>query len=225
MKKIVLIMIVVLLIFIKIGLKKDNIKEEYYVFSDGDEVFYNPITNTKCLFGQEGCMKWYSFLDDKSSSHVNLILSRNLIDNAMYADTKSNKNGPITANKLLAEKTKYWSVKARMITALEISKITKYNNWNEEEYYFNNNSSKVYISNGEVNKYYWLFDNTNGCVKHGCKVEYSHTDGYWTSSKYQYDEEKAWIVYGAGSLTTMYDVSSLIFGIRPVVSVLKDVLK
>ena len=76
--------------------------------------------------------------------------------------------------------------------------------------YFNNNSSKIYISSGEVNKYYWLFDNTNR---------------YWTSSKYQYDEEKAWIVYGAGSLTTMYDVSSLIFGIRPVVSVLKDVLK
>ena len=46
-----------------------------------------------------------------------------------------------------------------------------------------------------------------------------------TKRKYQYDEEKAWIVYGAGSLTTMYDVSSLIFGIRPVVSVLKDVLK
>lgn len=81
----------------------------------------------------------------------------------------------------------------------------------KEEYYFNNNSSsKVYISSGEVNKYYWLFDNTNR---------------YWTSSKYQYDEEKAWIVYGVGSLTTMYDVSSLIFGIRPVVSVLKDVLK
>lgn len=208
---------------------KGNNKINYVTFYDGKEVYYNPVIDNKCLFGEEGCMKWYAFLDDSSKEYVNLILNRNLIDNAKYSSERDNKEGPIYANEILYNKTINWKIKPRLISAQEIAKITGYKDWNQNAYYFDSNnkfpSKQFIINNSYVSKYYWLFDNTNGCLKHGCKVEYSETDGYWTSTKYDYNDIGAWVIYGAGSLTTLYDVTYEGFGIRPVISVLKEKIK
>ena len=59
-----------------------NIPEPIKVYDNGEIVYYNPETNTKCTSSEAvssvgtktGCMKWYAFLDSKETTKVNLLL-------------------------------------------------------------------------------------------------------------------------------------------------------
>ena len=101
-----------------------------------------------------------------------------------------------------------------------------------------------------ASKYAWLYDNLSECKASGCNVEdnerYQVYDGseystskhpsiaYWTSTVINYDsnetyitevEKSAWVVEHRGSLSTGRVASPGYMGIRPVITINKDMIK
>ena len=83
--------------------------------TDGEVVYYNPVTNTKCNSSEavsttgtkEGCMRWYAFLDDVDSS-IKLLLDHNISGKVSWANTGDNSSGPVTLLPYLKEATANW---------------------------------------------------------------------------------------------------------------------
>ena len=73
-------------------------------------------------------------------------------------------------------------------------------------------------SKGSSN-YAWLFDYTRRCESDGCNVEDSSNQGYWTSSSYADSSVGAWFVTCAGNLDGGIVVSTVMFGVRPVITI------
>ena len=81
-------------------------------------------------------------------------------------------------------------------------------------------------------KYAWLYDYTGYCKGSGCNIEeaYNTTQGYWTSNYVVGDDftGSAWLINNAGELN-IYNVystlGSTIYGLRPVITVPKNVIK
>ena len=129
----------------------------------------------------------------------------------------------------------YSEYKARLITAGEISTITENTTWNEKHadnhYYFHDNSTTRYEGATGTNKYAWLFDNTDSCTTYGCNVAASGNFGYWTATSFAYYAGFAWVVERDGSVM-WGDIwcfsdscgDSSIYGVRPVIEVLKSKL-
>ena len=71
-------------------------------YKDGEVVYYNPETNTKCSSSEAvsttgtktGCMKWYTFNDEGGDS-VNLLLDHNTTATVVWASSGSNTSGPV----------------------------------------------------------------------------------------------------------------------------------
>ena len=76
-----------------------------------------------------------------------------------------------------------------------------------------------------TNKYAWLFDNTNSCTTYGCNVADSSNYGYWTGTAYSNNSDKGWLVDSDGYLDYRTVVNSSFIGIRPVITVDKNILK
>ena len=196
-----------------------------------------------------GCMRWYTFNDDGSDT-VNLLLDHNTtaevvwVSKADYIEaggTKAewgeygnNSKGPITALKQLESDTASWNstIKntARLIEAREIATITGNSGWTAggSDYYFHTNSTTTYIGDAGTNKYAWLFDNTYDCELYGCNVQdfsILRSYGYWTGTANSGNSSEAWYVNLAGNLGSSELDSMSNLGVRPVITVLKDVIK
>ena len=223
-------------------------------YANGTVVYYNPETNTKCTSAEAvsttgtktGCMKWYAFNYD-GSDKVNLLLDHDTTaevawvskadyieaggTKAEYGSYGNNSKGPITALKQLESDTASWNstIKntARLIEASEIAKITGYQNWNNNRYYFHTNSTTTYIGDAGTNKYAWLFDNTYDCELYGCNVQdfsILRSYGYWTGTANSGNSSEAWYVNIAGNLGISELDSMSNLGVRPVVTISKSII-
>ena len=203
-------------------------------YTNGTAVYYNPETNTKCSSSEAvsttgtktGCMKWYTFNDDGSNT-VNLLLDHNTTATVGWATSGTTVSGPQEIKTQLESDTNAWNktIKPRLIEASEITKITGYQNWNNNSYYFHDNTQTMYEGVAGTNKYAWLFDNTADCIECGCNIADSSNMGYWTGTAETGQTGNAWIVYLDGGLSTMYVEDDYRFGVRPVIEVDKSVLK
>jgi len=197
----------------------------YIKYSNGHELLFDPVNNIKCETSigsttgtNDGCMKWYVFLDSSYNNKVKLILDHNttgLLEynsaNTIINDAKTRLETDIINWDLNVKDT------ARLISATEINEITNKSNWNINDmnsgYYLHTLSNSPY--QGENNKYYWLFDNTYNCLTYGCKNIDDNTNGYWTSDG---NNEFAWSIAFVGDLGGSVGD----FGIRPVIEVDKS---
>ena len=207
-------------------------------YTNGEVVYYNPVTNTKCNSSEavsttgtkEGCMRWYAFLDDVDSS-IKLLLDHNIDVNCSSSTRLTTLQSSISSWDSSVKNT------ARLIEASEIVKMTGFSNWtdNAEDfsgYYLHNNStSTVYKGSAGTNKYSWLFYNTDSCTTYGCNVANStlQAAGYWTNTKPSPGDAvscTAWYIDNSGKITLLYGTDwGVSVGIRPVIEVSKSKLK
>ena len=206
-------------------------------YANGTAIYFNPNSNSVCSKAEatsntsksNGCMKWYTFNDDGSST-VNLLLDHNTTATVAWASTGTNANGPVEVKKQLENDIASWNgaVKstARLIEASEIAKITGYPNWNNNRYYFHTNSNTQYKGAAGTNKYAWLFDNTYNCTTYGCNVADSSAGAYWTNTADSGNFNTAFTVYYIGILSHDNSVANASGpGVRPVIEVSRDKLR
>ena len=206
-------------------------------YANGTAIYFNPNSNSVCSKAEatsntsksNGCMKWYTFNDDGSST-VNLLLDHNTTATFAWASTGTNANGPVEVKKQLENDIASWNgaVKstARLIEASEIAKITGYPNWNNNRYYFHTNSNTEYKGAAGTNKYAWLFDNTYNCTTYGCNVADSSAGAYWTNTADSGSFNTAFTVYYIGILSHDNSVANASGpGVRPVITVSRDKLR
>ena len=207
-------------------------------YANGEVVYYNPVTNTKCSSSEavsttgtkEGCMRWYAFLDDGDSS-IKLLLDHNIDVNCSSSTRLTTLQSSISSWDSSVKNT------ARLIEASEIVKMTGFSNWTDDAedfsgYYLHTNStSTVYKGSTGTNKYSWLFDNTDSCTTYGCNVANStlQAAGYWTNTKPSPGDAgscTAWYIDSSGKITLLYGTDwGVSVGTRPVIEVSKDKLK
>ena len=200
---------------------------------------------------KEGCMKWYTFLDSENSSTVKLLLDHNTTVSVAFSSDGNNANGSVSANKQLVTDTTSWNEKvkttARLISAQEVANITGNNNWNASstDYYLHNNSNVEYKGAAGTNNFGWLFDNLDqlllsddiyySCTDYGCNSNVNKTSSgtfpsaYWTQTAYtgdRYSYAYAWTIYCKGALSIFSSDNSVnkYVGIRPVITVNKNLL-
>ena len=206
-------------------------------YANGTAIYFNPNSNSVCSKAEatsntsksNGCMKWYTFNDDGSST-VNLLLDHNTTATVAWASTGTNANGPVEVKKQLENDIASWNgaVKstARLIEASEIAKITGYPNWNNNRYYFHTNSNTEYKGAAGTNRYAWLFDNTYNCTTYGCNVADSSAGAYWTNTADSGNFNTAFTVYYIGILSHDNNVANASGpGVRPVITVSRDKLR
>ena len=206
-------------------------------YENGTAIYFNPNSNSVCSKEEasintsksNGCMKWYSFLDD-GSLYIKLILDHNTTDKVAWASSGTNTSGPKEIITQLESDTKAWenSLNARIIEATEIAKIANNTTWTASGGYYNlhTNSQTVYQGLVGTNKYAWLFDNTSSCTIYGCNVADSSTAGYWTATASSSNSGSAWYMNLDGSLYGSGRVEAATNrGVRPVITVLKSKLR
>jgi type IV pilus assembly protein PilA len=207
----------------------------YTKYNDGTPLLYDPVNNVKCETSigsttgtNDGCMKWYAFLDSEDSSTVNLILDHNTTDYVAWAN--SGETTPTVVNAELQVDITNWNdaVKstARLISASEVNQIAPTNpNWSVSDYntwyYLHTGTTRSYKGEAGSNTYAWLFDNTSGCTTYGCNVADNGTNGYWTSSYAA--GGNAWRVYSNGTLYGTGVVVDVGCGVRPVITISKSI--
>ena len=209
------------------------IKDKY---ENGTVIYFNPNSNSVCSKEEasintsksNGCMKWYSFLDD-GSLYIKLILDHNTTNKVAWASSGINTNGPVEVKTQLDSDTASWnkSINPRLIEASEIATITGNSVWTAEGsyYYFHDNTQTAYEGAAGTNKYAWLFDNTYGCTTYGCNIQDFSNYGYWTNTANSINPGRTWNVRCTGLL---YDDNVNIaetFGVRPVITILKSKLR
>ncbi len=218
-------------------------------YANGTAIYFNPNSNSVCSKAEatsntsksNGCMKWYTFNDDGSST-VNLLLDHNTTatvawvskadyiaaggTEAEWGSNGNNSKGPITALKQLKSDTSTWnkSINPRLIEAREIATITGNSGWTAggSDYYFHDNTQTQYTGAAGTNKYAWLFDNTKDCTEFGCNVADSSTYGYWTNTACSDISFYAWYVNYYGTLGGFNVLSKS--GVRPVITVSKSII-
>ena len=202
----------------------------------GRVYYYNPVTNAKCTSAEAvsttgtktGCMKWYSILDNGTSEKMTLLLDHNTTATVAWASSNTNANGPVEVKTQLESDTSSWNstIKntARLIEASEIAKITGYQNWNNNWYYFHTNSTTQYTGASGTNKYAWLFDNTRKCTTQGCNVADYRTWGYWTNTAHSGSSSGTWFVSCGGSLSSVNVRDADHYGVRPVITVSRSII-
>ena len=181
-----------------------------------------------------GCMKWYIYSEDNNS--YTMILDHNTTAGAGVAYNSTNSNGEMKEVKTALESdTSTWdkSLKARLITANEVAKITgntsfdeKTSTWDSEFYFDSNNQTQV-ANKTNKSKYAWLYDYTSGCADYGCNIEHPvyfgyDTNGYWTSATLA-DDSCAWAVNRRGELYPE-PKSYNYLGTRPVITISKSII-
>ncbi|MCI5880232.1 MAG: hypothetical protein MRZ34_05610, partial [Bacillales bacterium] len=156
-------------------------------------------------------------------------LDHNTTATVAWASSRTNANGPVEVKTQLESDTSSWnkSINPRLIEASEIAKITNNTAWTPSKsyYYFHDNSKTSYKGDAGTNKYAWLFDNTKGCTTYGCNIEDSSTQGYWTATAHFGSSTSAWRVRCSGSLSDSGVNGADSNGVRPAITVLKDVIK
>ena len=207
-------------------------------YANGTAIYFNPNSNSVCSKAEatsntsksNGCMKWYTF-NDEGSSTVNLLLDHNTTAKVAWASSGRNTNGPVEVKTQLESDTSSWnkSINPRLIEAREIATITGNTNWNNNWYYFHDNTQTEYTGAAGTNKYAWLFDNTSECTTYGCNVaainygNYSNY-GYWTNTAYSGYSGYAWLVNYNGNLHNNLVENPGGPGVRPVITVSRSII-
>ena len=219
----------------------EEVTKTYPVYSNGTAVYYNPETNEKCKESEAvsttgtktGCMKWYTFNDEgETTSTVNMILDHNTTATVAYNSSNVNTVQKEVTTTLTADTTSWnSSLKARLITADEIAKITGNINFNSlsatnsDWFYLDSNNQTQTATNKGKSNYYWLFDYTNGCTSNGCNVADTSNYGYWTSTPNNISDSYVWIVYRLGTLGNDVAMAFPYHGLRPVITISKDIIQ
>ncbi len=211
----------------------------YTKYENGTAIYYNPEANTKCSSSEAvsttetktGCMKWYTFNDDKYSSTVNMILDHNTTALVAYNSTGDNTSMKEVKAALNSD-TESWnkSINPRLITADEVARIagntsfsavtSTTSNW---FYLDSNNYTQTATSKG-TSKYAWLFDYTGNCTNYGCNIADSSNFGYWTNSLVANSFSHVWCVVRDGDLGGRDASNAGINGVRPVITVQKSII-
>jgi prepilin-type N-terminal cleavage/methylation domain-containing protein len=167
-----------------------------------------------------------------------------------YGTYGNTNKGPITVQKQLTNDTSSWdnSLNARLITADEVATITGNTAFNSEtstsgnQYWLETNSTIEFNDQGIIlpssysKAYAWLTDYTSGCSDYGCNIEdnnsyvydginINNTYGYWTSTPVAGNPNRAWGVNGYDALRYSYVRSANGVGLRPVITVSKDIFE
>ena len=215
----------------------DTCEVLYQVYENGTAIYFNPETGKVCNQNdavsttgtKTGCMKWYTFNDEGSKTEtVNMILDHNTTATVAYNSTGSNSEMK-EVKTALDNDTSTWdsSLKARLITANEIAKITGNTSFDEKtssDWFYLDSNNKTQVANStNKSKYSWLYDYTESCEEKGCNIEDSSTTAYWTSSSTVNRPKYVWIVYRFGTLDYS-DVSNTNRGIRPVITISKSII-
>ena len=196
---------------------------------------------------KEGCMKWYAYKDD--GTNYTMILDHNTTALVAWNSSGSNSEMNEVAVSLTSD-TATWAsgLNPRLIIADEVAEITGATEalaWNSSKssastpdlsttisYFYLDGAAgtdttwqtQIATSQG-TSKYAWLYDYTNGCTSYGCNVEDSSNNGYWTSTPVAGITNFAWDVSRNGSLNySSVDITSS-YGLRPVITVSKNIIK
>ena len=222
---------------------KDELNEmtKYQYYENGTAIYFNPVTGKLCGDYTEenslnqnktGCMKWYIFNDNINRSTVNMILDHNTTAKVAYETSGTYKEYEQASIKSTVDSdTAGWVGSPRLITANEIATITNtttFDGSSSKWFYFNgtgNNKQTQASSSQGDNEYAWLFDYTNGCTDYGCNTADSSNYGYWTSSPVSVISIDAWGVGSYGSLVDLDVGDPSVFGVRPVITVLKSLFE
>ena len=216
----------------------DTCEVLYQVYENGTAIYFNPETGKVCNKNdavsttgtKTGCMKWYTFNDEGSKTEiVNMILDHNTTAGVAYNSTGSNTEMKEVKTALESD-TNTWdkSLKARLITANEIAKITGNTSFDEKTttydkwFYLDSNNQTQVANSTNKSKYAWLYDYTNSCA--GCNIEDSSTYGYWTSTPVAGETTLAWEVSSRGYLQG-HSLATKSRGVRPVITVSKDIFE
>ena len=206
-------------------------------------------TETNSLHeNKTGCLKWYAFNDTEASDTVSLILDHNTTKNAHIVDLGGYSVVSSELESLVNEN--HWKYQPRLITANEIAQITGNNNFDSNimeksnPYFLETNSQEIpsFIDMENPNasaqgkaKYAWLFDYTVDCHYYGCniaeQVEEKNraaiitVDGYWTATSNPFAEDYYWVISKEGALLSvpLYGIGN--YGVRPVITISKVLLK
>lgn len=192
--------------------------EEYNKVQEvGDIIYFNPNLNKLCdkkeanstSLVKEGCMKFYVININEDSFDV--ILNHNTTAFVNYNNI----------NNVLKNDTTSWdnSLNIRLLKIDDLLSITNID-FNEEEVEFNLN-----------NKYYYLVDNLYNVIKNEDNEKYIYDNdysyylfGYWLNDKYSQDNIYAWRISNEGKLCYSRVDSRLSGGVRPVITISKEVL-
>ncbi len=212
------------------------------ISENGEAILFNPETGTKCTDyveensnnqNKRGCMRWFAYKNYEDSSKINLLFDHNTSYIGIWDSFGSIKYGPRDLNRLIKEDTATWKSEfnARAITVDEIAKITNNSNFSSTSsgenswfYFETNNQSLPSMSQGSAT-YGWLFDRTTVCVDYGCENDSNDTYSYWTVSTVYVRTDSAWAVARTGTITVHKVDSGSPYGIRPVITVDKNLIK
>ena len=210
----------------------------------------NNYTETQSNTGvNSGCMKFYAFNDD-GGDKINLLLDHNTTASVAWNSSNSNGSGPnevltqlyndtylwqgtetplnYTMDQRGRESNAYYTIdykeyRARLITAQEIAQITGATSWNE----LTATSSDWYSFDSKDG---WLYDRTStyctddGCLNNADSSTPAEMHGYWSASSTAVGISYAWNVNYDGGVYRDYVARSDVFGVRPVIEVLKSKL-
>ena len=211
-------------------------------YTNGEIVYFNVDTGKSCdnyietqsnTGVKSGCMKFYAFNDD-GGDKVNLILDHNTTATIAWETSDFN------IFKQLSDDILNWNSaikpNVKIISLSEIDSIVKNNvnelqllgtpgKLNDPTYYLHTNSTTVYKGKIGTNKYAWLFDNTKDCTTYGCNKDNSSTYGYWTNDYNPDNASNIFCVTYEGKLDQNDSSTAILYGVRPVIEVLKSNLK
>ena len=219
----------------------EEVTKTYPVYSNGTAAYYNPETNSKCNQSEAvsttgtktGCMKWYTFNDEgENASTVNMILDHNTTAKVVYNSTNVNTE-PKEVITALTSDTSTWNnnLNVRLITADEVAKITGNMNFNcltsvsDDWFYLDSNSHTQVATSQNKSKYAWLFDYTNNCISYGCNIEDSSSYGYWTGTSVFNSDSRVWYIVRNGYMNYLDAKHDDNRGIRPVITISKDIIQ
>lgn len=223
--------------------KCDN---DYEYYANGMPIYFNPITGLSCTDyvnnnsntgNTAGCMKWYTFNDREDSDTINLILDHNTTAVVAWNLTAGSTTIAQVAT-ALANNTSGWisGLNQRLLTVDEITKITSKNSFNvvnAGSWFFldtNTTTKSETCTTGNITgcKYGWLYDrvsttcNTTGCLNNADAGMTGY--GYWTSNAVGTTGD-AWRIWYDGSLRASHVELSSYYGVRPVITISKDLLQ
>ena len=212
---------------------------KFYAFNDDGKDTVNLILDHNTT----SAVAWNNTYTDDSGSKINANGPKEVLDQ-LKNDTKSWVGTETPSNYTMDQSTQsskakytidYSGYKARLITAQEIATITGNTSFDEKnansDWYYLDSKTKTASStctsgNTTGCSYGWLYDRTSkSCTTYGClnnsdKVTY----GYWTSSSYAANSSNAWVVYFYGYVSNRNVTNSSVYGVRPVITVLKSKL-
>ena len=213
---------------------------KFYTFNDNGENTVNLILDHNTT----AKVAWNNTYTDDSGNKINAKGPKEVLDQLktdtdswLGTETPENYTMDQTGQTSNAKYTiDYSNYKARLITTQEIATITGYTGWDEKvsansNYYYFDSKTKTAsdtCKSGDTSgcQYGWLYDRTNtGCTSWGCLNNSDQaTYGYWTVSSRAGNSNYAWLVYYYGFVSYSNVYYSDIYGVRPVIEVLKSKL-